>query len=299
MIKKIDLLCFSYLASAKVFIIDKYPKINSGAKIYKTFNSLSADGPLVAIIVTRLGLKTCLLSNQVGRDKEGREIIQTFKKNKVINLSKPTKEQTPSITVLSDKKGNRVWLAYLKEIEKELLKINLSITRKTQLVYIDFYEIIKQASLRIIKYVNHYDIPIFLNLSEKIPSKKTVNFLRNKNIVILQISLSESQEKIAEKYGYEIYQTIRPKILVTTLGRKGAMVFDGKRRLKENALQVKVLHGHGAGAAFSAGFSYGYLKKLSLEKTLKLACVLGSLNCAQKHGYEEINLKEVKKIIGI
>ncbi len=231
--------------------------------------------------------------------KKGGKLSKLLKKNKVINLSKPTKEQTPSITVLSDKKGNRVWLAYLKEIEKELLKINLSITRKTQLVYIDFYEIIKQASLRIIKYVNHYDIPIFLNLSEKIPSKKTVNFLRNKNIVILQISLSESQEKIAEKYGYEIYQTIRPKILVITLGRKGAMVFDGKRRLKENALQVKVLHGHGAGAAFSAGFSYGYLKKLSLEKTLKLACVLGSLNCAQKHGYEEINLKEVKKIIGI
>jgi len=81
--KKLDLVCFSYLAPGTIFRIRQYPQINYGTEILETIETLAADGPMVAIACARLGLNTGLITNPVGKDERGNNIVDYFNKHKV------------------------------------------------------------------------------------------------------------------------------------------------------------------------------------------------------------------------
>lgn len=295
---KLDLSCFSYLASAQVLQIQKYPELNGGAEILNVIETLAADAPMTAIVASRLGLSVGLISNQLGDDSSGREIVETLRKNKIVNSIKNiTGQKTPFINVLSDKDGNREWLAYIKDAEKSLITTDLSQIKSASLVYIDLYEGIKESSLRAIDYASENGTPIFLNLSGNIPTQELISRLTNKNIEVVQIGLHESQESEAVSVVNSIYSTIKPQVAIVTLASRGAIAIDKNGIVKAAAYLVKMVHVHGAGAMFSGGFIFGYKKNWSLQKTLQFACATGSLGCSKERGYEDFNLEEINKLI--
>ena len=63
------------------------------------------------------------------------------------------------------------------------------------------------------------------------------------------------------------------------------------------AYLVDVLHLHGAGAAFSAGFTFGYLKDWDTQKSLEFACALGSLNCTVETGFDAFSQEDVENFM--
>lgn len=296
--KELDLSCFSYLASARVLQIEKYPQLNSGAEINGVVDTLSADGPMVAIAASRLGLRAGLVANSLGEDEAGQDIKESLQKNAIFNsISNLSNQKTPFIVVLSDSDGNREWFAYIKDAQEELRNAELSQIRVSFLAYIDLYSGIKEASLRAVNYANQNNVPIFLNLSGDIPSDELIQQLANKNIVITQIGLHESQEDGAEKIASRIYESIMPKASVVTLASKGAVAVSGETVVRTHAYPVDILHVHGAGAVFSAGFIFGYLHDWDLQRNLEFACALGSLNCSKERGFEEFTLEEIESLI--
>lgn len=62
------------------------------------------------------------------------------------------------------------------------------------------------------------------------------------------------------------------------LGAQGALACHGRETVRATALRLQVLDTVGAGDAFDAGFLYGRLSGWSLEKSLSLAVVCGSLS---------------------
>lgn len=298
MSKELDLSCFSYLASARVLQIEKYPQLNSGAEVNGVIDTLSADGPMVAIAASRLGLKVGLVTNSLGEDEIGQTIKSSLQKNAVVNSIDSLKEKrTPFIIVLSDSGGNREWFAYIRDAQEELKNAELSQVDTSSLAYIDLYAGIQEAALRAVNHAEQENVPVFLNLSGDIPTDELMEQLANKSIVIAQIGLHESQEGNAEEIARRIYEFINPKISIVTLASKGAMVVTGKTLVKTKAHSVDILHVHGAGAAFSAGFAFGYLNSWDLQKNLEFACALGSLSCTKERGFEEFTLEEINELI--
>lgn len=292
----LDLVCFSYLAPGTIFKIKQYPKINYGTEILETIKTIAADGPMVAVGCARLNLKVGLITNPIGKDQK--QIINYLNKQNVISKIKILpKFKTPFIIILSDSKGNREWFPYIPKVNLYLKKVNLGLLRKSSLVYIDYYQVIREASQRAINFASHHKIPIFINLGGSPFTSKVSNSLKEKNIVIIQTNLEENKAKNAPSLAKRIYHGVKPKIAIVTLGSKGALAVTSNKMIKVPTFKVKVNHLHGAGAAFSVDFIFGYLNGWETEKCLLFGCTLGTINCTLERGFETFSQKEVKEFL--
>jgi sugar/nucleoside kinase (ribokinase family) len=68
------------------------------------------------------------------------------------------------------------------------------------------------------------------------------------------------------------------------LGAQGALAWRGEESARVPALKLQVVDTIGAGDTFDAGFLYGYINGWSLEKSLSLAAVSGSLSTRSAGG---------------
>lgn len=296
--KELDLSCFSYLATAKVLQIEKYPKPNYGAEVLGVIDTLVADGPIVAIAVSHLGLKAGFVGNRVGGDDEGKAILERFKRNKITAAVEVNPERkTPFIIVLSDKEGDREWFPYIPKALQDLKRVDLEILRKSSLVYIDFYQVIRPAAERAITFAHEWGIPIFINLGGSPFTSEMAESLQNKGVVIIQTNLDETASGDAKRLARQIFNSVKPEVSTITLGRKGAIAYTSSSYIHVPAYSVKALHFHGIGAAFSAGFALGYLNNWELGKSLRFACALGSMSCTVKNGFDRFSKEEVEQFI--
>lgn len=298
LLEKLDLVCFSYLSSARVLQIENYPQLDSGAEVGSFVDTLAADGPMVAIAVACLGLKTGLIANSLGADRTGWFVKDKLQENAVVNtVENLADKETPFIVVLSDLEGSREWFAFIKNVREELAELELTQIDNTSLVYIDLYSGIKKASLRAVDYANSKGVPVFLNLSGEVPDVGLMEELAGRDIVVTQIGLRESREDEAEEIARDVLGEVGAEISIVTLASKGAIAVDSDSVVRAPALPVDIFHVHGAGAAFSAGFIFGYLSDWSLQRSLKFATTFGSLSCTKERGFEEFTLGEIKEVL--
>jgi sulfofructose kinase len=86
-----------------------------------------------------------------------------------------------------------------------------------------------------------------------------------------EADLGESLIKTQERFGC--------RLTAATLGRDGALAYDGSRFCYRPAYRVDTIDTTGAGDIFHAGFIYGLLQGWVLEQTLDFACAAAALNC--------------------
>lgn len=66
----------------------------------------------------------------------------------------------------------------------------------------------------------------------------------------------------------------RERVVITTLGPQGSVIREGDQEIKIPAFQVKAVNDPtGAGDAFRAGFTAGYIKNKSLEESARMGAV--------------------------
>ncbi len=74
----------------------------------------------------------------------------------------------------------------------------------------------------------------------------------------------------------KLYSQFRPRVVVVTLGEKGALAYDGERVYQREAYPTQVIDRIGRGDAFDAGFVYGYLTG-DIDKGLMYGNALAAL----------------------
>jgi sugar/nucleoside kinase (ribokinase family) len=88
------------------------------------------------------------------------------------------------------------------------------------------------------------------------------------------------------------------QIVAVKMGAQGGMAVAGDTLVQALAIRVEVVDTVGAGDTFDAGFIYGYLAGWSLEKSLRLGIVCGSLSTAKPGGLEgQPTLPEATRLI--
>jgi len=112
---------------------------------------------------------------------------------------------------------------------------------------------------------------------------------------ILFLNVDELRKMTGVNSIYSALEKLKNKvggIIVVKRGDKGAIVYDNGIVIRAKAIKCHTVDPTGAGDAFNAAFTYGYLKGVSLRETLKLANIVGGLATEKFGGGENLPSKQ-------
>jgi len=122
------------------------------------------------------------------------------------------------------------------------------------------------------------------------------------NSEIVSMNAEEAQEFTNESDSYYSLRKIfemGPKLVSITDGAKGSLLTDGKKVIKSGVYNVDVKDTTGAGDAFLSGILVSILSGISLDKMIKLATAMSSLEAMEVGVRTGIpnNIQELEKFI--
>lgn len=290
----LDFYCFDYISSLCLMQVNQYPKANTGSVASDLFGIVTPDAPIVALLASYLGLEVGLISNDVGNDLSGKQLTRFLERLNVRStVTNKNGFQTPYTVVISDLQNTRTWFAFLPAVKEHLLTTELAMLQRVKLAYVDFYAVIREASIQAIQYANQYNTPLFVNLAGDPLNDKLIGLLYKSNTAVVQTSSDNLSGEDAKTYLLFLHQSIQPRITILTLADKGAFCVTNTDIIYVPAFEFQTIHSNGAGAAFSAGFAYAYLQNWNLDQSMRFASVLGGLFCTVKDGFGKFSAEQV------
>ncbi|MFC2053239.1 carbohydrate kinase family protein [Chloroflexota bacterium] len=194
--KLLDVVCFGILFPLRVATIEEYPKEDSGADILSLNNFIGADAPITSLILEGLGCRVGLISNDVGNDPGGQEVLDRLNRTDIVTaVSMHGDVSTPFCLTVVDRDSNRTWFTFNSDSIERLLIADLSLVHHTGLLYVDAYHQMWQASTRVIDYAFNNGVSIFVNLNEHVPNKEVDRRLQRGVSVIQRGAVGQSIEQ--------------------------------------------------------------------------------------------------------
>jgi len=273
-----DVVCFGMIIPALVLVVDGFPQHNTGIPVREAGEFVFDDAAIVACLLRQWGVQSALIGTALGEDAAGRRMADRLRELGVqgeIRLSADIK--TPFEVDISDPTGARTFFWERKpEVLATLDTADLSPVDGARLLYVDWYD--GEHILRPVEKAVEQGIPVFLNLEH---GHLEPDILRRytRGVSICQVVTDAAQrEESAETVARTVAETGVETVLVTMAG-DGCFAMRGDEALRVWSPEVAVVDGCAAGATFSAGFAYGYLRGWSLGEAVRFAVAAASLKC--------------------
>lgn len=124
-----------------------------------------------------------------------------------------------------------------------------------------------------------------------------LEFIKNSDVTIMnEKEISELTKMKNTIISMKKLKKLGTKLVVVTLGTKGAVAYDGKKIYNHGGFRVKVVDSTGCGDSFTAGFLHYILKRKSIPEALKFADANAALEI-QNIGSTSFPEREVLKFI--
>ncbi len=291
-------LCIGHSSYDITLPVSEYPKENTKYRVNSKYECGGGPAGNAAYLLGKWGVETYYLG-MVGNDTFGNKIIDEYKSVNVdIRLLEVSKEEdtTISFILVNEKNGSRTLFNYAKK-RPELKQIEYDF--EPDIIHTDgyFYEASKKAFERFPNAIKVIDagrindellelctLVDYLVCSKgfaETVAKERFDFNNND-------SLKSIYEKLEEKFKCQI---------VVTLEEKGCLYKANDKIKVMTGLKVEAKDTTGAGDIFHGAFIYGLSKKLSLEKSLKIANITAGLSVKKIGSRLSIpNVEEVYKI---
>jgi len=287
---------FGMLTPVYIMALDKLPKHNTGAIVHQVSEYVYDDAAIIACNLRQWGIPTGMVGTAVGDDLLGHYVADTLTDMGVQGKVRFTKKyKTPLEVNVSDKSGARTYFwQRSKQILETLDTADLSMLKGAKLMYVDWYD--GDHIIRAMNEARRHDVPVFLNLEhghndpeimEKYASRATICQAVTDAAQIGKKGAMLSVAKKLLKAGI--------KTAIITMASQGCMVVQEDEIVRIHAPKVKAVDGSGAGATFSSGFIYAYLKKWSLEESVRFAIAAASLKVTRS-GLKMFSVKEIKEL---
>jgi sugar/nucleoside kinase (ribokinase family) len=287
---------FGMLTPVYVMALDKLPKHNTGAIVHQVSEYVYDDAAIIACNLRQWGVPTGMIGTSVGDDLLGHYVADTLADMGVQGKVRFTKKyKTPLEVNVSDKSGARTYFwQRSREILETLDTADLSMLNGAKLMYVDWYD--GDHIIRAMNEARRRNVPVFLNLEhghtdpqimEKYVSRATICQAVTDAAQIGNKSSMLATAKKLLKAGIET--------AIITMASRGCMVVQGDEIVRIHAPKVKAVDGSGAGATFSSGFIYAYLKKWSLEESARFAIAAASLKVTRS-GLKMFPVKQIKEL---
>jgi sugar/nucleoside kinase (ribokinase family) len=287
---------FGMLTPVYIMALDQLPKHNTGALVHQVSEYVYDDAAIIACNLSQWKVPSAMIGTSVGDDLLGHHVADTLKLFGVHgNVRFTNKYKTPLEVNVSDRLGARTYFWQRSpEILATLDTADLSMLQNADLMYVDWYD--GDHIVRAMNEARRLGVPVFLNLEhghgdpeilEKFASRATICQAVTDDAQIGRKGAMLSVAKKLLKAGI--------KTAIITMARQGCMVVQGEEIIRVYAPKVKAVDGSGAGATFSSGFIYGYLKNWSLEECVRFAIAAASLKVTRS-GLKMFSVKEIKEL---
>ncbi|MCJ7433674.1 MAG: carbohydrate kinase family protein [Anaerolineales bacterium] len=284
---------FGMLTPATIMVIDKLPRRNTGAIATDVNEFVFDDAAIIAGVLRQWNISAGMIGTAVGNDPRGHALENQLKKLGVQGKVRYTKKyKTPLEVDVSDKSGARTYFWQRSpEILSTLDAANLSLLKGARLLYVDWYD--GDHILRAMQEANRLNIPVFLNLEHGHKDREVLGKYASCATICqavtdaAQIGKSQAMLSVAKKLFKSGIKTA-----IITMASQGCLAVQGSEIIRVYAPKVKAVDGCGAGATFSAGYIYGYLKDWNLEDSIRFAIAAASL----KVTHAGLTMSPVKQI---
>jgi sugar/nucleoside kinase (ribokinase family) len=290
-----EVVCFGMLTPVMILVVDELPAHNCGALVQDASEFIFDDAAIVACLLRQWDVPSGLIGTTLGNDYRGRYIARRLKALGVLGKVRlSSRFTTPYEVDVSDRTGARTYFWQRKpEVLDTLDTADLSLMQGSRLLYVDWYD--GDHILRAIDEANRLGIPVFLNLEH---GHQDPDILSRyvKRATICQAVTDAAQ--CGECEPLDVARKLLDagaKIAILTLAGEGCLVVRGKNSWRVWPPQVRVVDGCGAGATFSTGFIYGYLRGWTLEDMARFATAAASLKVAQV-GLKVETVTQVKQL---
>jgi ribokinase len=269
---------FGMLTPVEIMVLEKLPKHNTGAIVTEVNDFVFDDAAIVACLLRQWDVSAGMIGTAVGDDVRGHLLAKQLKDWGVQGKVRFTKEyRTPLEVNVSDRKGARTYFwQRTPQILGTLDSADLSLIRGSKILYADWYD--GDHVLRAIDEAHRLKVPVFVNLEH---GHKDPDVLKQ---YARRATFCQAVTDAAQLGGKRALIGTARKLLksgietaIITLAKGGCLVAQGEQIVRVYAPKVKAVDACGAGATFSAGFVYGYLKGWTLEQSARFATAAATL----------------------
>jgi sugar/nucleoside kinase (ribokinase family) len=290
-----DYIGFGMLTPVAILVVDALPEHNTGALVEAVTEFVFDDAAIVACLLRQWGVSSGMIGTAVGDDARGHSLARQLAEWGVQGEVRFTNAfKTPLEVDVSDRTGARTYFWQRPpEILATLDTADLSLLEGARLLYVDWYD--GDHILRAMDEANHLGIPVFLNLEHGHADADILERYAGR-ATICQAVTDAAQKDCADPL------TVARKLLAAgaetaliTLAEDGCLAVRGEEVIRVHAPKVKAVDGCGAGATFSAGFIYGYLKGWTLEQSARFATAAASLKVTRP-GLQMFPIEEISEL---
>lgn len=287
---------FGMLTPVEIMVLEKLPKHNTGAIVKEVNEFIFDDAAIVACLLRQWDVTAGMIGTALGDDARGHALAKQLKEWDVQGKVRFTKEyKTPLEVNVSDKKGARTYFwQRTPQILKTLDTADLSLLRGSKILYADWYD--GDHILRAMDEAKRLNVPVFINLEH---GHKDSNMLK---MYAERATICQAVTDAAQLGGKQALVGTAKKLLksgiqtaIITLAKGGCLVAQGNDIMRVFAPRVKAVDASGAGATFSAGFIYGYLKGWNLESSARFATAAATLKVTRAG----LQMFPVEQILGL
>lgn len=266
------------LTPVAIMVLENLPKRNTGAVVKEVNEFVFDDAAIVACLLRQWNIPSAMIGTAVGNDVRGRALADQLKEWGVQGKVRFTDEyKTPIEVNVSDKQGARTYFwQRTPHMLKTLDTADLSLIDGSRILYTDWYD--GDHILRAMDHARQQGVPVFVNLEHGHKDSAVLKKFAER------ATICQAVTDAAQLGGKQALLGTARKLLksgirtaIITLAKGGCLVAEGEEIVRVFAPQVKAVDACGAGATFSAGFIYGYLKGWNLESCARFATAAATL----------------------
>jgi sugar/nucleoside kinase (ribokinase family) len=268
---------FGMLTSVAILVVDQLPEHNCGALVKEVSEFVFDDAAIVACLLRQWDLPTAMIGTAVGDDPRGHLLAQQLEEWRVAGEVRFSKEfKTPLEVDVSDDTGART---YFWQREPRVLSTldtaDLTLIEGARMLYVDWYD--GDHILRAMDEAIRKDVPVFLNFEHGHADPELLKRYAGRVKICQAVTDAAQRGKVSSlEVAMRLLENGVQTALIT-MAEEGSLAVQGEQVIRVHAPDVHVVDGCGAGATFSAGFIYGYLKGWSLEESVRFATAAASL----------------------
>ena len=273
-----DYVGFGMLTPVSIMVLENLPKRNTGAVVQEVNEFVFDDAAIVACLLRQWNVSSAMIGTAVGDDVRGHALAKQLKEWGVQGQVRFTNEyRTPIEVNISDRKGARTYFwQRTPQMLNTLDTADLSLVRGSKILYADWYD--GDHILRAMDEAKLQGVPVFVNLEH---GHNRAELLKK---FAERATFCQAVTDAAQLGGKQALLGTARKLLksgiqtaIITLAKGGCLVARGTEIVRVFAPNVKAVDACGAGATFSAGFIYGYLKGWDLESCARFATSAATL----------------------
>ncbi len=286
---------FGMLTPVSILVVDQLPEHNTGALIKEVSEFVFDDAAIVACLLRQWEVSSAIIGTSVGDDGRGHRLARQLSDWGVqgeVRFSPSIK--TPYEVDVSDRTGARTYFwQRTPEVLSTLDTADLSFIRDARILYVDWYD--GDHILRAMDEAIRRDVPVFLNFEHGHADFDLLKSYGGRATICQAVT-------DAAQLGIERPLDVARKLLRTgiktaliTLAGEGCLAAQAGETVMVHAPVVTAIDGCGAGATFSAGYIYGYLKGWPFVDTLRFATAAASLKVTRP-GLEMFPVDEIVEV---